>query len=152
MLKKKLPIARKAIIGAALIPGILLGGVVSVSAAQAVPATSSHSAVSVTAAAETRELRLPAGTASAVTGAADVAPGTTASGEKRINIGPVVSWIKSNVGWLWNGLVNAVRSGWGAFLNWWNSLAGWIRWSIEQVAGAGVGAIFEALRHYLFGW
>jgi hypothetical protein len=152
MLKRKLPFARKAIIGAALIPGILLGGVVSVSAAQAAPATSSYSTASVAGVAETRELRLPAGTVSAVTGAADAAPGTTASGEKRVNIGPVVSWIKNNVGWLWNGLVNAVKAGWGAFVNWWNGLAGWIRWSIEQIAGAGAWEIFVALREYILGW
>jgi hypothetical protein len=150
MLKRKLPIARKAIIGAALIPGILLGGVVSVSAAQAAPSTSSYSTSSVVA--EARELRVPAGTLSAVTGAVDAAPGATVSGEKRINIGPVVSWIKNNVGWLWNGLVNAVKAGWGAFVNWWNGLAGWIRWSIEQVAGAGVWEIFLALRQYILGW
>jgi hypothetical protein len=152
MLKRKLPIVRKAIIGAALIPGILLGGVASVSAAQAAPVASSHSTTSVVAVAEARELRLPAGTASAATGAVDVAPGTMASGEKRINIGQVVSWIKNNVGWLWNGLVNAVKAGWGAFVNWWNGLAGWIRWSIEQVAGAGVWEIFVALRQYILGW
>lgn len=152
MLKRKLPIVRRAIIGAALIPGILLGGVVSVSAAQAAPVASSYSTTSVVAVAEARELRLPAGTASAATGAVDVAPGTTASGEKRINIGPVVSWIKNNVGWLWNGLVNAVKAGWGAFVGWWNGLAGWIRWSIEQVAGAGVWEIFVALRQYILGW
>lgn len=154
MLKKKLPFARKAIIGVALMPGILLGGVASVSAVHAAPTSSVYSSSSVVAVAEAKEIR-------AATAAAPVSSGSTAvqvnqvvasSGEKRINIGPVITWIKNNASWLWNALVNAVKAGWNAFVNWWNGLASWIRWSIQQIAGASLWEIFVALRHYILGW
>jgi hypothetical protein len=77
---------------------------------------------------------------------------TATDAQKRINIRPVLDWIRWAAPWVWNAMVNAVKWGWGAFLNWWNGLAGWIRNTINWFIGGALWDFFIELRRYFFGW
>lgn len=84
--------------------------------------------------------------------AAPEAAKEAADAQKRLNIGPVLNWIRSAVPWIWNAMVNAVKWGWSAFLNWWNGLAGWIRSTISWFIGGSLWDFYLELRRYFFGW
>jgi hypothetical protein len=78
--------------------------------------------------------------------------GVIKDGQKRINVGPLLNWIWSNARYLWNSIVNAVRSGWSSFVGWWNGLNGWMRGVFSWFGGGTLWDIYLSLRHYFFGW
>ncbi|MFK0003161.1 hypothetical protein ACIQTZ_13890 [Paenarthrobacter sp. NPDC090520] len=77
---------------------------------------------------------------------------SAADAQKRINIKPILDWIRWAAPYVWNAMVDAVKWGWGAFVGWWNGLAGWIRSTINWFIGGAVWEFYVELRRYFFGW
>lgn len=141
---------------------VALAGAILASAPAAVrvasgPATISASAVSVSAVGpgalsqSVSAVTLPSAPALPSAAIPDAVKGA-ADAQKRLNIGPVLNWIRSAAPWVWNAMVNAVRWGWSAFINWWNGLASWIRNTISWFIGGSLWDFYLELRRYFFGW
>ena len=140
-------------VAAALAGAILLsapGAVRSVSGSTATSASSTVG-ISTTAVAAQNSSQRVLSAVSAVSPNATL-NGAAADAQKRINIRPVLDWIRWAAPYVWNAMVNAVKWGWNAFINWWNGLAAWIRNTINWFIGGALWDFFLELRRYFFGW
>jgi len=63
----------------------------------------------------------------------------------RVPIGPIVSFVKSAGPAVWNSAVKAAKAGWAKTVQWWNSLAGWLRAGIKWIANVSAESILQSL-------
>ena len=131
----------------------VIGAIVTGAILSTVGATAASAAPAVVAVSVAGEVQrgMPA-PASPLPGGTPTSPAP--SGEvpnSRVNIGPVVNWIKKNAPSIISGMKSAVRGGINAFKKWWAGVAGWIRAGVTAVVNLTISELFNALWHYFFG-
>jgi hypothetical protein len=150
-------IAKKKFLGATLAAAVLLGagGQAAVTAA---PAHQSNVQTISAASASAISAFVPSSSNVAFTADAGSALSTSATSQgaaansqqlgalARAAAQAIVNAVKTWGPAAWNAMVNAVKSGYSSFVNWFNSLPGWVK---ALSSGVSVNAIYDAIKSVL---
>lgn len=151
-------IAKQKFLGATLAAAVLLGagGQAAVTAAPSPQSNiqttiSAASAPSISAVASSSTNAASTAGAGAVLNASSAAQGTAANSQQlgalaRAAAQAIVNAVKTWGPAAWNAMVNAVKSGYNGFQNWFNSLPGWVK---ALGSGISVNAIYDAIKGVL---